>query len=967
MRARTFLIGVFSALMLVSMGRGYFAYRSFHATIAQFDEIALRRERAAQAVDRVQAMAIDLETGVRGFLVTKDHAFLSPYTKAEAEQRVVLDELLARAPNTPEAQVWAQRVQKDVSEWIDTVGRPLTDPKVFTLSEEERYERNADGKRRMDRIRVDLEALRGIVQKLQAEQRAGLSTFEDELVRDQIALTLSIMALMVAIALLAMRQIEAPLDRLVSFAEGGRVTTKDLLALTGVREVRVLGRSLAELHTRLEEDRARELRFTELVTALAEGGSLAKVAQVGLRAIVEDQACLFGILWLDTPDGLRRVASVGIDANDQQPDALVNEALQTNKLVRVDDVDQQKSHVLRTAAVDIVPSTIVASPITIAGRFVGIIELGGTLPKERIAVLDRFLQRIALALENAAANDKTAELGQRLAGANEELASQNEELRVQEEELVAQREELLSKQATLTLRTDELARASRAKSDFLSTMSHELRTPLNAVIGFSDVLLANGAGELSGVQRRHVADIEGAARQLLGLVNDLLDLAKVEAGHMDLQLVDVDVREPITAAVQLLRPAAGAKDISIATLLPANVEIHADPARVRQIMVNLLSNAVKFTPREGRVDVVVKATNDVVRIAVTDTGPGIRHEEVARVFQPFAQLEAGIASRTGTGLGLSISRQLVEAMGGTIAFEPGPKGGTTFYFTLPKRRGGVHVPMTSTTSTTVTRTVSVLPRTVAPPDDSAERVLVVMGTEDEALVARDLLLRAGHHAETSSSFEAARSALGSSRFGLLVVDLDASGAFDFVREVRSSQATRGAAIVGLATGDLPPPLHRELTSLGVFLVQKGVMTDRGFVDGIQGLLARRKHAVVLVIDDNTTNRRVARAMLESASMEVLEADSAEAGLEIARTSRPDVVLMDIRMPGMDGLDATRAIRRDPNLDGIPVIALSAQAMVGDAERALDAGCVAYVTKPVSRRELLEAISSALGSRAHPKA
>lgn len=964
MRARSFLIGVFTALMLVSVGRGYFAYRSFHAAIARFDEIAVKRERAAIAVDRVQALAIDLETGVRGYLVTKDRAFLEPYAKAEAEHRIVLDELVARAPDTDEARASAERLRKDVIAWIDVVGRPLADPNVFTRSEAELYEHNADGKRRMDAVRLDLEAVRSVIQRLQTEQRAALASFEDELIRDQVGLTFSILALMIGVAALAIRQIEVPLDRLVAFAEGGRVGTKELLTLGGVREVRVLGRSLADLHMRLEEERERELRFTELVTALAEGGSLERVAQVGLRSVVDDQKCLFAVLWLDTPDGLKRVASVGLDANgESEPGALVAEVRETKKIVRVDDLQSQKGHVLRTAGVDVVPNTVVACPLAIAGRFVGVVELGGTLPTERVTILDRFLQRIALALENAAANDKTAELGRRLAGANEELASQNEELRVQEEELVAQREELLNKQSALTLRTEELARASRAKSDFLSTMSHELRTPLNAVIGFSDVLLANGAGELSGVQRRHVADIEGAARQLLGLVNDLLDLAKVEAGQIDLQLTDIDVREPVAAAVQLLRPAARAKDIAIASVLPANLEAHADVGRVRQIVVNLISNAVKFTPREGQIEVVAKATGDAVRIEVTDTGPGIRAEDAVRVFQPFSQLEAGIAARTGTGLGLSISRQLVEAMGGSIAFEPGPSGGTTFYFTLPRKRG---VDGARASTTAIAKPPSLPPRATTSFDDAAERMLVVMASEDEALVARDLLARAGHHAETSPSFDAAQTVLASNRFALVVVDLDAKGAIEFVRDVRSSRATRGTSLVGLATGELAPALRDELTAFGVLLVQKGVMTDRGFVDGIQGLLARRKRAVVLVVDDNTTNRRVARAMLESASMEVHEADSAESGLALARRSPPDVILMDIRMPGMDGLDATRTIRRDANLENIPVIALSAQAMVGDAERALEAGCVAYVTKPVSRRELIEAISSALATNARAR-
>jgi signal transduction histidine kinase len=233
----------------------------------------------------------------------------------------------------------------------------------------------------------------------------------------------------------------------------------------------------------------------------------------------------------------------------------------------------------------------------------------------------------------------------------------------------------------------ELETASRHKSDFLATMSHELRTPLNAIIGFSEVLHEQMFGELNERQLAYVGDVLEAGKHLLSLINDVLDLAKIEAGKMELELSDVALADVLRSAVSMHSERASRNGIAISlTTEPAEIDIPADERRLRQIVFNLLSNAVKFTPPEGQVDISARLDDGHVEIAVADTGPGIAADEQETIFEEFEQATDG-KHEEGTGLGLPLSRKLVELHGGRLWVESKPGHGSTFRFTLPVQQG----------------------------------------------------------------------------------------------------------------------------------------------------------------------------------------------------------------------------------------------------------------------------------------
>ncbi|MDP2316484.1 MAG: ATP-binding protein [Pseudomonadota bacterium] len=466
-------------------------------------------------------------------------------------------------------------------------------------------------------------------------------------------------------------------------------------------------------------------------------------------------------------------------------------------------------------------------------------------------------------------------LAAELERASVELRTRFEELLAQQEVLAAQSEEVAKQRALLADRNADLTSASRLKSEVLATMSHELRTPLNAVIGFAEVLLADQAFPLGAAHRPLITDIRGAGEQLLLLINDVLDLTRIEAGRLQLRTERIDLALPMLQARELTSASAQERALTVVTEIePGQIFCVADPDRVRQIMLNFLSNAIKFTPSGGTVTLrALELRGGIVRASVTDTGVGIDPNDLHKLFQPFTQLDSGLARRHGgSGLGLAISKQLAEAMSGTIGCESAHGRGSTFFFTLPLAN-----------------------------------------------------------------------AAGLSKVGVSEATMGPMGSTAPQAEPRPSVGVAGAE----RALPFPEPALEPFPT----------------VRAPAPALAAGARLHVLIVDDNAVNRRVLRAMLSPLACDLTEAADGATAIQLARDLQPGVILMDIQMPEMDGLAATSILAADPATADIPVIAITAHAMLADADRAVAAGCVGYLPKPVGRESLMHAIDRAIGSRA----
>lgn len=639
--------------------------------------------------------------------------------------------------------------------------------------------------------------------------------------------------------------------------------------------------------------------------------------------------------------------------------------LASRQIQRITRIPSDTRMVCAAVCGDFLPREILSIPVVSDDAVVAVISLASIHAYDEAAV--SLVQKIWSVL-TARVNGVLA--FRRIHYFAEQLAQKNQELEAQQRELAVQTDELTEQNTELEMQKGQLQEASRLKSAFLSNMSHELRTPLNSVIALAGVLNRRIAHLVPAEEHGYLEVIERNGKNLLSLINDILDLSRIEAGREEINLSRFPVREWVGEVVAMISPQAREKNLTLRNLVAADLPtLTSDADKCRHILQNLVSNAVKFT-ESGTVEISARQTPAMLLIEVRDTGIGIAADQVGHIFDEFRQADDSTARKYGgTGLGLAIARHYAKLLDGAITVDSTPGHGSTFTLSLPLVADSGSRPAGTFAHP------GAVPVSGAAPSGRGKTILVVEDNEPAIIQLTDILHAQGYHVQVAHDGLAALKLIDQAVPDAMILDLMMPGVdgFQVLRTIRREQRTAQVPVLVLTAKHVTRQELSFLTGNHIHqLIQKGDINKDGLLAAVarmvapppapppaaaprrRGRLTRPGKPLILVVEDNPDNLRTARALL-GGDYRVITAEDGQGGLEQARLHQPDLILMDIALPVLDGFAALAALRQDDALAQIPVLAVTASVMKGDREQILSHGFDGYISKPIDHAVLMDSL------------
>ena len=869
-------------------------------------------ERVIAQTNELRMLTVDMESGMRGFLLTGEEAFLAPYKLARPKIESSLQTLQELVSDNPPQVQRLRLIRLQQQQW-DRGAQEM----IAARQKGEDYL----GMVKAGRAKVDFDELRKQFDEFMALE----GRLRNERTGEARSVTFFTVAVFLALSLI----------------------TSGLLAWFGRRDLLRLSTIYS---TALHEQNAHADRLTHQAWLRSGQSQLAEqgIGQLGLpmlsaallRFLARYLDVAVGALYVREADGmLRRVAAYGFSQEDEQrgemlapEEGIVGQAATSKRMLHLKDIPPGYIKV-SSGLGEGMPRELIVLPVDSDGQVNGVVELGflHAVGERELDYLKLVAANIGSAIEATLARQRIAEVLTETQQLNEELQVQQEELRTANEELeeqsrvleqsqvnlenqkaeLEQTNERLAEQALmldqrnallgeareqLEMRARDLERASQYKSQFLANMSHELRTPLNSALILSKLLADNESGNLNEEQVRFASTIYSSGNDLLNLINDILDISKVEAGKLELSPEELPLQRVLDNLWQLFEASARQKGLDFVVDVEPGVpdSLFTDAQRLEQILKNLLSNAIKFTD-EGKVLLRVSAAaSGQLSFIVQDTGIGIRAEQQEAIFDAFQQADGTTSRRFGgTGLGLAISRDLAALLGGAISVTSIPGQGSTFTLTLPVQWAAPSAPAAAP-GAAIGRAAG------GAADASASRIGARPGTSamagDHASLSAEHAGRGGGHPSSSLAAVLAGSAAATTAGG--------SAGIPQPLAPRPFEDDRGR----------PPPPDR----------------------------------IVLVIEDEPNFARILFDLAHEQNYRCLVAFSAQEGLQLAEEQQPAAILLDIRLPDRSGLSVLQLLKDNPKTRHIPVHVVSA---AEHGEAALHLGAIGYAKKPTSREEL----------------
>ncbi len=946
----------------------------FVAIIAYLISVLNWVEHSQQVIGNateVNRLVSEMETGMRGYLLTGDESFLGPYVVSKPKVEAELESLVRMVNDNDSQTTRLNRVRAAHAEWVK-----YTDEMI------ERRRRNED-------VLDSVKSGRGKI--LTDDMRAQFAAFiamERTLLQTRNEDARSVTTWSVGFYLL------------FTLIVGG------MMAAFGRRELVRLSKSYSDI---LEDEAQHnaELRHqawlrtgqTELSTRSAGIHSLEPLAQAVLDHVVRYVGGTVAAMYVRSDDGvLRRIGAFGF-SNDEprnlviEPGAsLASQAANENRLLTVDNLPDDYMKVASSLG-EAAPREVVIAPINNFGKVKGVIEIGFLH-----GIRERDVEFLKLIADNVGSSVAAVVYRQRLQDALSETQALNEELQVQQEELRTANEELEeqsraleesqssleNQQAELEQTNDQLAeqalnldmknaalteaqeqlraraldleRASRYKSEFLANMSHELRTPLNSSLILAKLLSDNVPGNLNEEQVRFAQTIYSAGNDLLNLINDILDISKVEAGKLELLPEDLPLRRTVEGLGRTFEPLAKQKELQFTVTVEPNVpaSIHTDRQRLEQVLKNLLSNAVKFT-EQGAVSLTVSATDEGwVQFTVQDSGIGIVPEQQERIFEAFHQADGTTSRRFGgTGLGLSISRDLTSLLGGTLVVSSTPGEGSSFTLSLPKSGAVAATPPAPRAPAPQLRAARPAPEPVAAPaaepaqppaerfpDDREQAVAgrrTVLVVEDEPGFARilyDLAHDLGYRCLVGLTAGEGLELATSNSPDAILLDIrlpDGSG-LSVLQQLKDNPATRHIPVHVVSSMEN----GTEALHLGAIGYALKPTTREQLEDVFRKLQEKSSQQIkrVLLVEDDERQRDSVVALIADADVQISAVGSGEEALALLHSEIFDCMIIDLKLPDMQGNELLQRMSQEELFSFPPVIVYTGRNLTRDEEAEL---------------------------------
>ncbi|KLU55063.1 hypothetical protein EL84_23545 [Paenibacillus sp. VT-400] len=842
----------------------------------------------------IEKNVLNMETGQRGFMITGNESYLEPYSQGLSQWSSNYDQLNALISDNPSQQQSLQSIKAHITRWIEIAGEPSVDlKKQGDQAKVVAFFESDPGKTEIDLLRSQLTTFRNTEITLTEARVTELARRSSTLLSIMYTLWGIIAALSIAAAIVIsgniVKTLRDVMQTISDISKGGNL--KQRIQVRTHDEVGDLGHETNKLLDEVQEQNRVKDQITGIATLLQNPTNMEGLSRLFLNELAMLFEVPYSVLYYWKDNRLLRVAAYAGDGEKERSlgkvslapgEGLVGQSAVEKRVLRMNDLPQNYIRISSGLGYTSATSLTVV-PVLFEGRTIAVIELASMKPLQEndMKLMQELTDIFSVSLHSTVTRMELQQLYDESQVLNEELQAQSEKLQAQTEEMLSQTEELqmqteelhmlndrleVQKSAAetsaneLSVVADQLRTSSGYKSEFLANMSHELRTPLNSMLILSEILSENKNQHLNSEEQNYASVIHKSGKDLLNLINDILDLSKVEAGQMEVDFDDVYLGSVPEVMNQYFLKTAEQKKIDFRIQLqsPLPETIVTDEMRLHQILRNLLSNAFKFTS-EGEVALTISKMSlahpelkdqetDVIAFSVSDTGIGIADNKLVQIFDAFKQADGATARKYGgTGLGLSISQSLANLLGGSISATSREGQGSVFTLFLPLRRD-----------------------------------------EPETMNASRL----------------------------------------FLNEVATTtpEITKLPSITSGQSDVLLTPLE-------------------------EALLSGRQ---VLVVDDDIRNVYALANALEQYGMNVISAQNGYECLELLERGgvKPDIIMMDIMMPELDGYETTRQIRERLGLTQLPIIALTAKAMKEDREKCIAAGASDYLSKPLNIKDVL---------------